>query len=231
MAIRKSSSRFRKSVRTLDNKSSEDLVLAKPSLADKIKGPKIFILLIVLIAILAGAFYFKGLFVAALVNGEPITRLKLIHELESKQGKQALDALVNQTLISQEAKIKNVVVGNEEVDAASKQIEESIKKQGQNLDAALAAQGLSKKEFLEEIKLRKLIEKLLANDIKVTDKEVNEYIEKNKDSFPKDMKEEDLKKAVKQQLEQQKLSTKSQEWIANLQKNAKVNYFVNFKSN
>ncbi len=194
---------------------------------NKLRKPKIFIPLIIIVLITLG-FAFKGLFVAALVNGQPISRLTLIAELEKQGGKQALTSLVNQTLILQEANKKNIEVSREEIDKSEKEIENSLKKQGQNLDTALAMQGMTRQDFLMQLKLRNLVEKLLADQIKVTDKEVAEYIEKNKESLPTNLKEPEIKKGVMEQLKQQKLGAKSQEWLANLAKNAKINYFVNY---
>lgn len=193
----------------------------------KLRQPKIFIPLIVIVLILL-AFLFKGVFVAALVNGQPISRLTLIQELEKQGGKQALAALVNQTLILQEVKKKNIEVSQDEVDKSAKQIEESLKQQGQDLNTALSLQGMTRQDFLMQLKLRALVEKLLADQIKVTDKEIDEYIKKNKETLPKDLKEDEIKKGVAEQLKQQKLATKSQEWINNLNKNAKINYFVSY---
>ncbi len=197
------------------------------SATNKFKQPKILITLaVVILAVLAVVF--RGLFIAALVNGQPITRLAVIQDLEKQGGKQTLSSLVNQSLILQEAKKKNVTVSQKEIDDASKQVEDSLKSQGQNLDAALAMQGMTKQDFLTQLKLRSLVEKLLADKIKVTDAEVSGYIEKNKDTFPTDLKADEMKQRVVEQLKQQKLSTESQTWLANLQKNAKINYFVNY---
>jgi len=205
---------------------------SKPSVAqypitDKIKQPKIFIPLIIIVLVIL-AFLLKGLFVAALVNGQPISRLTLIAELEKQGGKQTLSSLVNQTLILQEAKKKNIEVNQKEIEAQSKQIEDSLTKQGQNLDTALAVQGLTRQDFMTQLKLRSLVEKLLANQIKVTDKEVTDYMEKNKETLPINLKEDEIKKGVTEQLKQQKLASASQGWLANLQKEAKINYFVNY---
>jgi len=175
-----------------------------------------------------GVFFLKGLFVAALVNGEPITRLAVISELEKQGGKQTLSSLVNQVLILQEAKKKNVQVTQAEADASLKQIEDSLKAQGQNLDTALAMQGMTRKDLSLQLKLRALVEKLLADKIKLTDKEIADYIEKNKDTFPAGMKEDEIKKSVTEQLKQQKLGSASQAWLAELNKNAKINYFVSY---
>ena len=69
----------------------------------RISKSKFFIPLVIIL-IAAILFYFKGLFVVALVNGVPITRIAVINELEKQGGKQTLSSLVNQTLILQEAK-------------------------------------------------------------------------------------------------------------------------------
>lgn len=193
----------------------------------RLRQPKFFIPLIVIILAVT-AFFLRGLFVAALVNGQPITRVAVIKELEKQGGKQALSSLVNQVLILQEAKKKNIEVSQKEIDDAAKQIEDSLKTQGQNLDTALAMQGMTKQDFLMQLKLRNLVEKLLADQIKVTDKEISDYIEKNKDTLPTDLKEPVIKKRVEEQLKQQKMASASQAWLANLTKSAKINYFVSY---
>lgn len=193
----------------------------------RLRQPKFFIPLIVIILAVT-AFFLRGLFVAALVNGQPITRVAVIKELEKQGGKQALSSLVNQVLILQEAKKKNIEASQKEIDDAAKQIEDSLKTQGQNLDTALAMQGMTKQDFLMQLKLRNLVEKLLADQIKVTDKEISDYIEKNKDTLPTDLKEPVIKKRVEEQLKQQKMASASQAWLANLTKSAKINYFVSY---
>ena len=204
-----------------ENKKTKNLI-------SQISGqPKVFISLAILI-IAAILFVFKGFFVAAIVNGRPITRFELISNLEKRNGKQALSSLVVQTLILQEAQKKGIVVSQKETDEAVKKVEDGLSKQGQKLDEALALQGLTKNDFIQQIQLQKIVEKIFAKDTKVTDKDVADYIEKNKSTVPEGMKPEQVKKAVLQQLEQQKLSGLVQPWIAGLQKKAKIQYFVNF---
>jgi len=186
--------------------------------------------LIILFLILAGGilFYFKGLFIVATVNGQPVTRIALIQELEKRNGKQMLSSLITQILIQQEAQKQDISVIQKEIDGEVKKVEDSLKKQGQSLDSALVIQGLTRNDFITQIKLQKLVEKLLAKDIKVTDKELSEYIEKNKDSIPTNLKPEEVTASARQQLQQQKLSSKAQPWIQGLQSKAKINYFVNY---
>lgn len=202
-------------------------VITSPSIKDKLKQPKVIVGLVVVILAIA-IFFLKGFFVAAIVNGEPIMRLSVISELEKQGGKQALSSLVNQTLILQEARKKNIQVSQAEIDKAIKQIEDSLKSQGQSLDAALAIQGMTKQDLTMQLKLRTLVEKLLADKIKVTDAEVADYIAKNKDTFPAEMEEDEIKKNITEQLKQQKMGSVSQAWLQELNKNAKINYFVNY---
>lgn len=186
----------------------------------------IFALIVLLFS--AFLYFFKGLFIVATVNGQPISRLAVVSELEKQGGKQTLDSMITQMLILQEAKNKNVTVSQKEIDEEVKKIEESLSKQGQNLDSALALQGMSRKALELQIKIQKVVDKLLGKDISVTDKEVDEYIEKNKELLPQDQKPEELKAQINQQLKQQKLQQKFQSFITDLKSKAKINYFIQY---
>jgi hypothetical protein len=199
----------------------------KTSFLNRFKNRKF---LIPLFLILTGGiiFYFKGLFVVALVNGQPITRLSIIQELEKRGGKQMLSSVITQALILQEAEKQNVTVAQKEIEEEIKKVEDNLKKQGQSLDQALTFQGLTREDFVTQIRLQKLVEKMLAKDMKVTDREIDDYIEKNENSIPKDMKPQEVTASARQQLQQQKLSSKAPAWIKDLQEKAKIIYFVNF---
>lgn len=184
-------------------------------------------LIVILVILIAAAFlyYFKGYFIVAMINGQPITRVSYVKELEKQSGKQVLNALVTKTLIYQEANKRRITISQSEIDQDIKRIQNNLSKQGQNLDQALALQGLSKQDLVEQIKLQKFVEKILGDKVKVTDKEIDDYISKNKDSFKEDITSE-TKSAVKQQLQQQKFSKEFQSWLDNAQRNAKINYFI-----
>jgi len=192
-----------------------------------LRKPKLFVPLILIILGVV-AFYAKGLFIAAIVNGQPITRFAVISELEKRSGEQTLSSIITETLILQEAQKRNITVTQKEIDDSIKKIESDLKEQKQSLDQALAFQGMARKDFEYQLRLRKLVEKMLVKEIEPTDKEISDYIEQNKDSLPKDTSEEEIEKTVKEQLKQQKLSTKVQEWLADLQNKASINYFVTY---
>ncbi len=188
--------------------------------------PKVTVIVAVLIVI-GLLYYFKGLFLVASVNGEPITSVSVIQELEKQNGKHILDSQITKILILQEAKKQNVNVSKDEINNEIKKIEKSFPEQGQ-LDQMLSLRGMTKNDLVEQIKIQKLIEKMVGKDIKVSDKEISDYIEKNKTSIPEGAKPQELNAQIKTQLQQQKLAEKFQPWLENRKKNAKISYFLKY---
>lgn len=181
--------------------------------------PAIIILLIILLGLL------KDQFVAASVNGKQINRIELIRELEKKEGRRTLENLISEELILQEAEKRNISVTNEEVDREIGTIEEAIKNQGQKLDDLLTLQGLTRQQLKDEVRIQLILKKLVVKT-EITDKEVEEYIEKNNESIPADANMEEIKSQVRTQLEQDKVNQKIQSLVDELRKNAKVEYLL-----
>lgn len=200
----------------------------KMEVVSKKSSRKTFYILIALGVIVGVGYYFKSLFIAATVNGEPIARLSVIQEVEKQGGKQILETLINERLIMQEARTKGVNVTQEEVDAEIASIEDQVKTQGQTLDQVLALQGVSREEFDKQVKIQVIIKKLVADKISVTDEDISKYMEDNKDYLPEASDEAELKAQVKEQLTQQKISEEFQTLLTDLRTNAKVNYFVSY---
>jgi foldase protein PrsA len=201
---------------------------AKPQMAFLKQLPpvnkKYLMIGLVVIILAALTFYFRNLFVVAVVNGKPITRLSLIKELEKQSGKKTLDLLVTQELLYQEAQKQQVTVTTDEVNQEIKKLEDNFVKQGQNLNQLLLAQGMTRDSLADQIKLQKLAEKLVEKDVVVSDQEVDDYLKQNAASLPKETKPEDLKTQVKDELKQQKLSEQIQALLQKLHDSAKINY-------
>ena len=194
-----------------------------------IKENKLFSVgfVVILFAFLFG-YFLKGFFVAALVNGRPISRLRVVTELEKRQGLGVLDSIITEELIKQEARKKGIKISSKDIDTEIKSIEDSLKSQKQTLDEILKAQGMTKKDLRKNIEIQKMIEKLLADKYTVTDEEVQKYIDDNKSTFPEGTNLEEVKTIVKQQLIQQKVSTEFQTWISALKKASKINILVKY---
>lgn len=170
----------------------------------------------------------RSLFVAAIVNGKIITRLAVVSELEKQGGTQTLDNLIVKALIFQEGNKKGITISQEEIDAELKRIEELVSQQGMTLDQALSLQNQSRNDLIDQIKIQKTVELILADKLAVSDQEVEEYFNNNKDIYEAGVKLEDKQAEIKSQLAQSKLSQEYQTWITDLKKNASINYFLEF---
>jgi len=193
----------------------------------KIRIKKSFIFGIATVVILLILYIFKSLFVAAIVNGQPISRISIVKNLEKRGGQAALDTLINEALIFQEAKRENVSVTDEEVEEVISKIEAGLENQG-GLDQALVLEGMTREELVKQIQMQKLVEKMLTNRIIVTEADVSEYINTNSEILPEGASAEEINETVKNQLQQQKLSSEIQIWLADLRQKAKINYFVEY---
>ena len=188
---------------------------------------KTAIIIVVIITLGVLAYVYKGLFIAATVNGSPISRLAIIQKLEKASGKNLLESLITEKLIQDEANAKKIVVSNDEINAEIKKIQDQITAQGGTLDAALSAQGMNMDDLKKQIILQKEMEKLVADKINVTDQEIAQYIKDNKISIPSGQ-EAATNDQVKNELRNQKLNTEAQALISDLKAKAKIRYFVNY---
>jgi len=186
-------------------------------------GIVVAIVIIVLLAVL-----FKSVFIAAIVNGEPITRLSVVNALEKQGGKTALDNLITKTLILQEAKKRNIVVTKSDIDAEIKKITANLQAQGSTLDQALASQGMTKSDLNDEVTIQVDIQKMVGTDIAVTQQEIDIFVAANKAQMQAGTTEAQFREEATAQLKQQKLQTKTQDFIKSLQTKAKVLRFVSY---
>ncbi len=189
---------------------------------------KLFFGLLVLIlagSIGIGLYAYRFLYRAATVNGKIFTRLQVIQSLEKKFGKEYLSQQISKTLILDEATKTNTTVTDAEIDADISAFEENMKQQGKTLEDALKERGLTKDELREQVKIQKLVVKMIAKDITVTNDEINEQIAKL--NPPKGAKKEELQgmfDQIKQNLQRQKLDERYASWTKELEQKAKITY-------
>lgn len=161
------------------------------------------VLTVAMLALVAGC----GSNAVATVNGEDITReqferrlekMKTVYkqngaEFESEQGKamlkaiqkQVLDGMIEELVLLQEAKKQGVMPSDADV---KKRVEETIKKfeSKEKFLEALKNYNMDEKEFTEWTKQNVALDALynkVTNNVKVTDEEVKQYYEANKEQF------------------------------------------------
>lgn len=196
----------------------------------KFKKPKPLVIAIgvAVVLIIIALFFAKGIFVAATVNGSPISRLSVIQELEKQGGKQALEAIIDKKLIETELNKQKITVTKEEIDEEIKKIEAQVASQGSTLEIVLTTQGMTLEKLREQITIQKRLEKLLADKVSVTEAEIDTYLKDSKATPPKDVKIEDFRKQISEQLKQQKFQQEAQKWVSGLTASAKIKYYVNY---
>ena len=187
-------------------------------------------LAIALFVVLAALLYSsRGLFIAATVNGSPISRMSVVATLEKTSGKAALETIITKKLIADEFQKSGSSVTTEEVDAEIKTFEEQVAQAGSGtLPELLAAQGMTMEDLRDQIVIQKQLEKLLAEKVIVSDQEVDDYISSNKLEIP----EEQMAQArteISAQLKQQKMSTVGQSYLQELRSKAKINFYANYQ--
>jgi len=183
---------------------------------------------LILTAVLLIGYFSKNLYTVAIVNGQPIYRYTLIKELEKQNGKQLLDQKITEALILDKASKENITIPEDQIDQEISKIETQISAQGQELNDLLAQRNMDRETLRKQIRIQKLIEALLPKPTEPTDEEIMALVEKQADSFPKEMNEEDRKTAVKNRLTQQQQSQSIEKWLQSLRDSANIQYLINY---
>jgi len=189
---------------------------------------KLTYIIIAIIVVLAVGYHYKSIFVAASVNGSLISRLSVVSELEKESGKQALDYVITQKLVSDAIKKSGVSVSPAELNAKIDTITQQVESQGTTLAATLESQGMTQKDFTDRVTTQIQLEKILADKITVSDAEVTQYMKDNKITIPKGTDPAAPTAQIKGSIQQTKFNSAVNDWVAALKAKAIIKYFVNY---
>ncbi len=207
---------------------AEKTVHAKKRKLNLKKHRKSAIVAAVVLALLGTAYFSRGVFVAAVVDGSPISRLSVIRELEKQAGQQALDRLVTQKLVDAEVARRHIVVSPSDIDDEIGKIEDQMVKQGATLQMALEQQGMTEEDLREQMLLQKELEGILGDKLAVTDEEVSEYMTQGGSGTPAGISDADFKDQIREQLKGQKFNIEVGKWIAAAKADASIRYYAGY---
>lgn len=179
---------------------------------------------ILLVAVLA--WRFKGLLIAATVNGQPISRMELNAQLTQRFGQQVLDNIINERLILASTREQGIFVTNTELDERVASIEKKLAGQSTLVDA-LAVQGLTAETFRRQLEIQIAIEKLYTNEATISSKEIEDYIKSNAAYYKDATDPGALREEVNETLRQQKINEKFEPWFSQVRDGAKIQKFIN----
>jgi len=183
---------------------------------------------LVLVLFIIGLFVYqnKSMFVVGSVDNSLIFTKDLNQRLQARFGKQVMEEMVNEKILLSEAMKKGISVSKEEMENKIKEITKSLGTTP--LAEVLKQQGMTEVDFRKQVEMRLLVEKLMAEKVKVTVKEINDYVEKNKEQLATSVGSDSaaLKKYAEDYLKQQKIGTEFEKWFAEVKKNIKISNFL-----
>ncbi len=183
---------------------------------------KFYIVLLILGLLLLVTFK-KGLFIAALVNGSPITNLELQMKLNDQFRTQTLNQIINEKIILDEARKSNAVPTEAEIEGKIADLEKNVGGKD-TLNMLLAQQGQTRSSLKDQIRVQLAITKLYDNEATVSAEEVTKYITDNKDQL-KATDSASQEKEAYDNLKQQKLSQIFSDKFQTLRQSAKIQIF------
>ncbi len=186
------------------------------------KSKKIYLIILVL-GILLLAVYKKSWFIAAVVNGTPVTNLELQLKLNDQFKTQTLNQMINEKIILSEAAKNNAIPPQQEVNQKIADVEKSVGGKD-TLDSLLTQQGQTRSGLRDQVTVQLAITKLYEKQATVSADEVSKFIETNKDQLKATDSAGQTKEAT-DSLKQQKLSQIFSQKFQELRQKANIKIF------
>lgn len=115
----------------------------------------------------------------ATVNGTKITKNQLYDKLASVNGEAAIDGMIIEELVRQQAEASNITITDQditdEVDALKLNYESD-----ETFEALLKQYGITMEELREDLQLNVMVRKVLESKTNVTDEDVQTFFDENK---------------------------------------------------
>ncbi|WNC14202.1 SurA N-terminal domain-containing protein [Brevibacillus brevis] len=154
-----------------------------------------------------------------------ITQYQLYDEMKSLYGKQMLNELVAQSLIKQEAKLQNITVSKEDVDKEINGMKQQIGSE-EAFKNYLDSMGMNEEKLRNQLQLLMTRDKLLDKAFPVTEEQIQQYYNANKDQMGSPAPELDkVRDQIKNVLVESNRSENYGKWMESLEKNHKVEWY------
>ncbi|MFS8651773.1 MAG: peptidylprolyl isomerase [Caldibacillus sp.] len=118
----------------------------------------------------------------ALVDGEKITKEELTDRLISLYGEKVLNQLIVNKMIEIDAEKQGIEVSEDEL---NEELDKYYSMYGgeENFASFLEMSGFKLEDFKDDVKLSLLLDQILEERIEISDEEMKEYFEENKEDF------------------------------------------------
>ncbi|PWU24155.1 hypothetical protein C5B42_00455 [Candidatus Cerribacteria bacterium 'Amazon FNV 2010 28 9'] len=198
----------------------EQMMVASTSSSSARSRKIVFTIIAVLIVLGLAAYKFQYVFIPAKVNGKPIFIWQYAAYLHNTFGKDAIQTLTTQAIINQEIAKSGVTVSGDEIQKEVDTLDKQASASG-GINAMLTAQGMTMSQLRDQIRIQLAVKKILKDQIVVTDAQVDDTYNKNKDLF-KNMSLTEAKAQVRSQLEDQSFQKAASDWLTSVKTQSKV---------
>lgn len=119
----------------------------------------------------------------AVVNGRVITKKMMYEEMNKRVGAETLQAIVDDTLVMQEAALKNLKLTDEELKAEMDRIILDQYGSEESFQQLLQYYGLTRKQVEDNSRPYLTARKVILAGLSITDDDLRAYFENNRDDF------------------------------------------------
>ncbi|MGD6965940.1 foldase protein PrsA [Rossellomorea vietnamensis] len=137
---------------------------------------------VVVVSLIITGFVFSKEEVVAKVGNNSISKDDLYTMMVDQYGEAALDTLIADKIVELESDKKEIKVKDSEVEAELETLKSSYEND-EAFNQALTSSGASMESVKENIRSYLLTERLLSDRVTITDDQIKEYFEANKETF------------------------------------------------
>lgn len=156
----------------------------------------------------------------AKIGNVSISQHELYEQMKKESGASVMSDLVAIELCRQEGAAQGITVSEQEVDAKVNPIKDKLKTPEKFQQYLKEKNFPNEKELRERIKMILLRDKLLEKAYPVTDEQIKEYYEKNKEKLGKSL--EEARPEITEKLQERNKRKNVDEWITQLKKKYNV---------
>ena len=123
---------------------------------------------------------------------------------------------------------KNIVISQEDLDSKIQEFDDIYKEQGSSFEEVLKLQGLTKSFAESKIKLEIMKERLVEDNIEISDEEIDEIFEQELENKPEELSDEEFKNQIRKEIRIQQLGFEIQTYMQDLQGQADIRYYKEY---
>ncbi|HZQ37849.1 MAG TPA: SurA N-terminal domain-containing protein [Dehalococcoidia bacterium] len=163
----------------------------------------------------------SGSAAVATVNGSKITRAEYDKAVAQGDGGDILDNLISKRLVEDDAAKRHITATPDEIDAKIRDTKAQLGSEAQ-WQQALAAQHLTELEARDLFRIEILLDKLTADKAQVTQADIQQYFDQNKDTQFQGKTIDQVQDQIKQQLTSDKQQQARSDYLTSLKNNARI---------